>query len=95
MYTIFVVNIIDFVKLMHYSPDIPKMEVAIMTLQQIIESERIYLSPSDVSTILKCDPQSIRVQAHSDPSKLGFPIIVINRRIRIPREAFLRFLGVL
>lgn len=66
-----------------------------MTIDQVIISDKLFLTPADVCQILKCDPQAIRAQAHSDPSKLGFPIIVMNRRIRIPREAFLKYLGYL
>ena len=66
-----------------------------MTIDQVIISDKLFLTPADVCQILKCDPQAIRAQAHNDPSKLGFPIIVMNRRIRIPREAFLKYLGYL
>lgn len=64
-----------------------------MTLEQLLSSEMVFLSPADISPILKCDPQSIRKQAQKDPSKLGFNIIVIGSRILIPRIEFLHFLG--
>lgn len=66
-----------------------------MTIPEMLQSTEPFLSPADVSEVLHCDPQSIRVQAQSDPSKLGYPIIVINRRIRIPRIPFLQYLGYL
>lgn len=66
-----------------------------MTITEMLQSTEPFLSPADVAEVLHCDPQSIRVQAQSDPSKLGYPIIVINRRIRIPRIPFLRYLGYL
>ena len=66
-----------------------------MTIHDIIDSKKTYLSAADVAYVLQCDPQSIRAQAQEDPSKLGFPIIVIGRRIRIPRTPFLHFLGVI
>lgn len=64
-----------------------------MTLDDIRASSRIYLSPADIAPILQCDPHSIRVQAHQDPSALGYPVIVIGRRIRIPRVPFIQYLG--
>lgn len=64
-----------------------------MTLQDIINSDSVYLTPADIAAILGCDPQSIRTQAHKNPQAMGYPIIIIGRRIRIPRIPFLRYLG--
>ena len=66
-----------------------------MTLQQMLESDQVFVSPGDVAEILRCDPQCIRTQAHKDPSKLGYPLIVIGTKIRIPRIPFLRYMGYL
>ena len=63
-----------------------------MNLSDIHRSTKVYLTPSDVAAVLDCDPHSIRTQAHRDPSKLGYPVIVIGRRVRIPRIPFLRYL---
>ena len=66
-----------------------------MSLQEIENSSKIWLTPADIAPILRCDPQCIRVQAQQDPSKLGYPVIVIGKRVRIPRIPFLAYLGVL
>ena len=66
-----------------------------MTITEMLESAEPFLSPADIAEVLQCDPQSIRAQAQTDPSKLGYPVIIINRRIRIPRIPFLRYLGYL
>ena len=66
-----------------------------MTLQQLIDSDQVFISPADIAEILRCDPQCIRNQAHRDQSKLGYPTIIIGNRIRIPRIPFLRYLGLL
>lgn len=66
-----------------------------MTINEMLQSTEPLLSPADVAEVLHCDPQSIRVQAQSDPSKLGYPVIIINRRVRIPRIPFLCYLGYL
>lgn len=66
-----------------------------MTITEMLESAEPFLSPADIAEVLQCDPQSIRGQAQSDSSKLGYPVIIINRRIRIPRIPFLRYLGYL
>lgn len=41
-----------------------------MSLQEIENSSKIWLTPADIAPILRCDPQCIRVQAQQDPSKL-------------------------
>lgn len=63
-----------------------------MTFSQIQSSDKDFLIPTDVAEVLKCMPYSINVQAKSDPSKLGFPVIVSGTRVRIPRLAFIRWM---
>lgn len=64
-----------------------------MTLTDIINTDKVCLTPADIAPILGCDPQAIRSQAQNDPRKLGFNIIITGKRIRIPRIPFLQYLG--
>ena len=64
-----------------------------MTLQEIKESEALFLAPADIAPVLGCDPNFIRRAAHDAPELIGFPVSVIGSRTRIPRKPFLRFLG--
>lgn len=66
-----------------------------MTISDVLSSTKVYLTPADIAPILRCDAQSIRVQAHKDASKLGYEVIIIGNRVKIPRIPFLRFLGLL
>lgn len=66
-----------------------------MTLEELQKSTEIFVTPADVAPILRCDPQCIRKQAQTNPSQLGFPVIVQGSRIRIPRIPFLRYIGML
>lgn len=66
-----------------------------MTIKEMQESAKTFLTAADISSVLECDPQCIREQAQKDPSKLGYPVIVMGRRVRIPRIPFLRYLGVI
>ena len=50
--------------------------VICVTLDDLRQSAQIFVSPADVAPILQCDPQCIRKQAQTDPSKLGFPVVV-------------------
>lgn len=64
-----------------------------MTLTEMRASDAAYLLPSDVAEVLRCSPQLIRCAARDDPKLLGFPVVRIGNRTKIPRRAFLDFLG--
>lgn len=63
-----------------------------MTLEQIRQSAKAVLIPTDIARVLGCAPQSIRDQARNRPDLLGFPVTVVRRRTYIPRVAFLRYI---
>lgn len=64
-----------------------------MTLDEIRASDKPFLTPADVAGVLAADAQSIRLQAREFPEALGFPVICVGNRTKIPRKPFLRFLG--
>lgn len=64
-----------------------------MTLDEIRTSDKTFLTPADVAGVLAADAQSIRLQAREFPEALGFPVICVGNRTKIPRKPFLRFLG--
>lgn len=61
-------------------------------LNKLKQMKEDFISAADVAPLLGVHPQSIRSQAQSDSSKLGFPVSVIGRRVRIPRAAFINWL---
>ena len=67
-----------------------------MTLEQIMQSSKEMLTPTDVAEVLGCDPYNINIQVRQDiaagVNSFGFPISKIGCRVRIPRRAFLRFM---
>jgi hypothetical protein len=64
-----------------------------MTLNEVRRSEKLFLTPTDIAPILGVHPYSINLQAQDDPAKLGFPVVVIRRRVKIPRLRFLEWIG--
>lgn len=64
-----------------------------MTIQELKESNKAYVNAKDIAPIINADPAWIRFQAHENPAKLGFNVIVYNHRVKIPRKSFLRFIG--
>lgn len=65
-----------------------------MTLKEIRETSKSMLTPDEVSGVLQCAPQMIRVRAR-DPElrkTLGFPVMAVGNRVKIPTKAFIRFI---
>lgn len=61
------------------------------TLEEIEACGKTMLVPTDVAEYLGCEPYSINRAAKDAPGLLGFPIIVMGSRVRIPREGFVRY----
>lgn len=64
-----------------------------MTLEEIKKSDKEFLFAADVAPVLGCDPHYIRLAAKNHPEYLGFPVVRMGTRTRIPRTAFLKYLG--
>ena len=64
-----------------------------MTLQEIESSSKEVLTCKDVAEVLACNPATLHMQAVEQPEKLGFPVIVMGSRVKIPRKPFLNFMN--
>ena len=62
-----------------------------MTLSDIEAMDRSVLTPAIVSEHLACDQQTLRLQARLRPDLLGFPVVCVGTRAKIPKEPFLAF----
>lgn len=62
-----------------------------MTLDEIEALPKDVLIPADVAKYLKCDPYWINCMAKKDPRGLGFPIIMIGSRVKIPKAGFVHY----
>ena len=63
------------------------------TLEYLKQKLPLTITPLEAAEILGVNAQSIRSQAHYEPDKLGFPVIVMGSRVYIPVKPFLKFLG--
>lgn len=45
-----------------------------------------------VARVLCADPGTIHQQAVDCPERLGFPVIVAGTRVKIPKQAFIKFM---
>lgn len=62
-----------------------------MTLADIEKIDKSILTAADIADYLGTDPNTIRIQAHENAKMLGFPVIVLGSRVKIPKEGFIRF----
>lgn len=60
-----------------------------MTLQELEQLETEVLTPTQVAPILGCTPYSINIAVQKG-YKLPFPVIVMNKRVRIPKRPFIK-----
>lgn len=61
-----------------------------MTIDELRNSTRDVLTAEDIAPILRADAHAIRLTARKHPERLGFPVVCIGNRVKIPREPFLR-----
>lgn len=64
------------------------------TLIDLICSDKDHFTPNDVCGVLRCDPHTLRLTARQRPELLGFRVVIMGNRIKIPRIPFLQFMGV-
>ena len=64
-----------------------------MTIEELKKSEKAFLTPAEIAPVLRSDPQTLRVTARQRPDLLGFDFTLVGNRMKIPRLAFLRWLG--
>lgn len=62
-----------------------------MTIQEIKQSTKAFLLPKDIAGVLGSSPQDIRVAARA--GALGFPVMFVGNRTKIPRIPFLAYIG--
>lgn len=64
----------------------------VRTLEDIEDLDCETLTAQQIAPILCANPETIRLQARERPELLGFPVIVLGNRVKIPRQPFLSFM---
>lgn len=62
-----------------------------MTLEELREWPEEFVNAKEIASIIGCDPYALTIAARETPEKLGFPAMVIGKRTRFPRRAFIRY----
>ena len=63
-------------------------------LENILATDKAFLTPAEIAPILGVNPHSIRIAARQHPDSLKFDFIVSGNRTKIPRLPFLRYIGI-
>ncbi len=61
-------------------------------LAAVKEAQSATITPEAAASVLGCTPNSLRQAARQRPELLGFPVIVMGHRVRIPRLPFIQFM---
>ena len=59
-------------------------------LDRIAALDKAMLAPTDVCRYLGCSAYAINVATEDGKNPFPFPVIRINRRVRIPKEPFIK-----
>lgn len=62
-----------------------------MTWQELKQSEKLFVTADDVSEVLNCDPQTLRLAVREKKELVGFNCSMIGKTLRIPRQAFIKW----
>lgn len=62
------------------------------TLEEVEALPGEVLTCANVAGILAASPNTIHVTAVQRPELLGFPVIVLGTRVKIPKRPFIRFM---
>ena len=63
-----------------------------MGLADIESMTKDTINCTTAASVLGCNPQLLRIQARECPQALGFPVIVVGKRVKIPRRAFIAYM---
>ena len=63
-----------------------------ITLEEIKKLDREMITVSEVASVIGIAPTRISYQAKTDPSFLGFNVVVAGDTVRIPRLAFIAWM---
>lgn len=62
-----------------------------MKLEEIRKSDKTVLTPDDIAEVLGSNAHTISLTARQHPERVRYPYTFIGSRMKIPREAFLRW----
>lgn len=64
-----------------------------ISLDDLAAIDQDYLTCTQAAGVLRVGQYNLHEAAIDRPESLGFPVVVIGRRVRIPKIPFLRHMG--
>lgn len=62
-----------------------------MTMNDIRQSDKDILTPSDIADVMGSHPQTIIISAREHPEMIGYPFAFHGNRMKIPRIGFINW----
>lgn len=63
-----------------------------MVISELEKMTKETISCNAAADVIGCNPQLLRIQARECSKALGFPVIVVGKRVKIPRLAFIAYM---
>ncbi len=63
-----------------------------MTFEDLKTSDKLLLTVEEVASVTHIAAMNLRDQARKNPAYLGFPVIVSNDTVRVPRIPFIKYM---
>lgn len=63
-----------------------------MTIAELEALDSATITAETAASVIGASAQAIRIQARECPERLGFPVVCVGSRVKIPREPFVAFL---
>ena len=61
------------------------------TIDEIRATEKAFLTCAEIAPVIGSDPHAIRIEARKKDSRLGFPVLIIGKRVKIPTVGFINW----
>ena len=62
-----------------------------MTIQEIRATEKAFLTCAEIAPAIGSDPHALRIEARKRDCRLGFPVMLIGNRVKIPVAGFINW----
>lgn len=59
------------------------------TIEEIKATEKAFLTCAEIAPVIGSDAHALRIEARKEHSRLGFPVLLIGNRVKIPVAGFI------
>lgn len=59
------------------------------TIQEIKETEKAFLTCAEIAPVIGSDAHALRIEARKENCRLGFQVLLIGNRVKIPVAGFI------